>query len=92
MPDREASRVTGHGFVVASRRVWEDHERVGFMYHEPAGEGDSGVAVPGGDESPGYLADPGNLVVCGIQSVLRLDPAVGSYVDAPVGTAFTPGG
>jgi hypothetical protein len=75
-------------FCFASRLVLEGRA-IGLMYRErPFAPEDSGWRFFAGDEDGGFVADPRNVPYVGLAELVRLDPAITAWLDAPRGTAL----
>jgi len=77
------------GFIIATKRVAEDEEKICFMYREaPMDAQDSGWRVFTGDESQAYVNDPENSGLYQPAAILMIDPSIEPLLSAPIGSAF----
>ncbi len=79
----------GH-FVLASERViGPDRDPVLLAYRESAAnEQDSGWRFFHGDEDEEFTADPQNIALCPLSSLLEIDPSLRAIINHPAGTAW----
>ena len=79
----------GRGSCFATDRITADGKPVGFMYRDPPkNDVDSGWTFLSGDETQDYLDNPAGLGIYNVNTVANYDPAIISYLDAPVLSAF----
>jgi hypothetical protein len=77
------------GFLIATKRVAEDENKVCFLYREePMDPQDSGWRVFAGDESQAYLDNPDNSGIYNPTTILTIDPSLRELLLKPVGSAF----
>lgn len=76
------------GFVMATRRLVEEKQKVGFMYREAAVPPDSGWRFFAGTEDQAYVDDPDNIKIYDIQTILDIDPSIRLYLNSSAGVAF----
>ncbi|HHG83294.1 MAG TPA: DUF2185 domain-containing protein [Bacteroidetes bacterium] len=77
------------GFVIASKMVAEDRQKVGFLYREkPMDSNDSGWRIFSGTEDQDYIDNADNSALYPIQTILEVDPSVAELLNSPTGSAF----
>ena len=95
VPDDEPDLAAQYaGKCLATRRIIDEHQRVGYLYREEplpgkaAGQQDSGWRLMEGDEEQAYIDDPANLDFVSLGAILNHDDAFVHLLDEPVGSAF----
>ena len=82
-------QATLSGFVIATKRVAEDEQKVCFMYREtPMDPQDSGWRLFAGDESQEYVDDPSNSGIYQPANILMIDDSISALLSEPIGSAF----
>lgn len=77
------------GFVIATKRVTEEEQKICFMYREqPMDPKDSGWRLFAGDESQDYVDNAGNSGIYDPATIIAIDPSVRDLLQQPVGSAF----
>jgi len=76
------------GYVLATRKLVEEHLPVGFMYREKASNGDSGWRFFSGTEDQDYVDNPDNIKIYDIETILNIDKSIRPYLQSAAGTAF----
>ncbi len=77
------------GFIIATKRVAEEEEKICFMYREsPMDPQDSGWRVFTGDESQAYVDNPDNSGLYQPAAILMIDSSIEPLLSAPIGSAF----
>ena len=62
---------------------------VSYMYRdEPNNPKDSGWCFMSGDESQGYMDEPSNHEIYGVNTIANYDPGIIPFLNAPIGSAF----
>ncbi|MBQ9006963.1 MAG: DUF2185 domain-containing protein [Atopobiaceae bacterium] len=75
--------------AVVSRRITEDHYKVGYMSRGPQHDDeDSGWELYAGNEEEGFVEDVSNFALCYVSEVVQIDDAVLKYLDSEEGTAL----
>jgi hypothetical protein len=79
----------GHLVLSSEKVIGPTREPVLFAYRErSANEQDSGWRFFHGDEDEAYTADPMNIALCPLSSLLSLDPTLRVVINRPAGTAW----
>ena len=69
------------GYIIASKRVTEEHLPIGYLYREPPDkERDSGWRVFAGDETQEYADEPTNFAMYNAGTIVEMDPTVASVL------------
>lgn len=76
------------GYVVAEKKLVDEHLKVLFMYRESEENYDSGWRFFAGDGSKDYPDDPDNYAIYDIDSILAVDEGVRPYLSYPAGSVF----
>lgn len=75
------------GYVLASKMLVENHEKVGRAYREKVNNpDDSGWRFLCGKETQEYVNDAENVGIYDINTILRLDMSIMPYLDSAPGT------
>lgn len=92
-PTRKVEEVVGkdgHLALVSEKVIGPEREPVLFAFREPgANEQDSGWRFFHGDEDEQYTADPYNIALCPVSSLLGLDPSLRVIINRREGTAWS---
>jgi hypothetical protein len=88
---RVEERIGKHGhLVLASEKViGANGDPVLFAFREPgANQQDSGWRFFHGDEDEAFTADPANMALCPLSSLLGIDSSLRIIINSPAGTAW----
>lgn len=78
-------------YVLATKRLMEGKQKVGYMYRDEPERGDSGWRFFCGDEDQGYTDNAGNILLTDIETIFGIDEDIRTLLDAPSGTAYERG-
>lgn len=77
------------GYVIASRLVAINHNKVKWMYREsPEDLYDSGWRVFSGEEDEDLINDPNNFEIYDVQTILNIDDSIKEIILSPIGSEF----
>lgn len=76
------------GYVLATKMLVDNKQKVRFMYREKGNPGDSGWRFFCGDENQRYTDNSENIAIYDIQTILDIDNDVLPYLQAPYGVAY----
>lgn len=81
--------VYGYGGCIASDMITVEGFPVRFMYREQPDNGlDSGWRFMAGFEDDAYMKKPDNHAVYNVNTIANYDPAIITFLDAPIGSVF----
>jgi hypothetical protein len=79
--------ISGAGTCIASRRIVDRESVLKWLLREkPVAPSDSGWRFMSIDDESDYINNPDNLVVCDLNTVALIEPAVLEIIDQPVGS------
>ena len=77
------------GYVIASRRLVDEHLQVGYLYREaPDTDADSGWRLFVGDETQADADEASNFSMYNASTLVALDPTIASVLAADAPVAF----
>jgi hypothetical protein len=76
------------GYVLASKMLVENRQRVRFMYREKGKNGDSGWRFFCGNEDQAYADDPNNIAIYDVDTIIAVDKSIVPYLNSTSGTAY----
>lgn len=80
------------GYVLATKMLVDGKKKVRYMYREePDNAEDSGWRFFCGEEDNAHIADPENIGIYDISTIIDLDESVCPYLELPSGSALARG-
>lgn len=71
------------GYVMASKMLIDGKKEVNYLYHEePTNDQDSGWRLFCGEESKDYMANPENLGIYDLKTIMDFDPSVLTKIES----------